>query len=102
MGHPRPRSTRSTSWCLAAALDIWLDSWTIFSWTWRTWSHNVCFVRPFVDWDYIWLLFCVPPSILYEFLCSIWVTVVEDTLIELVVRLCIPASHYYNYYVDED
>jgi hypothetical protein len=41
-----------------------LDTWTIFSWMRRMWSHSVCFVRPFVDW-------------------VIWVTVVEDTRIEL-------------------
>jgi hypothetical protein len=33
--------------------------------------------------------------------CAVFVTVVEDTLIELVVRLCIPRFALL-YYVDED
>ncbi|KAI0265498.1 hypothetical protein BGY98DRAFT_939525 [Russula aff. rugulosa BPL654] len=76
-GRTSPPTSRMTLWAarvraqqdphrgvLVAALDIRLDTWTIFSLTRRTWSHNVCFVRTSVDW-------------------VIWVTVVEDTRIEL-------------------
>ncbi|KAI0274112.1 hypothetical protein BGY98DRAFT_995904 [Russula aff. rugulosa BPL654] len=86
-GPPRPRSTRSTSWCfscrsgyLVGFVDyIQLDAggrgvitFVLFD------LSSIGIISGYTI--ILWGADTVPPSILYGFLCSIWVTVVEEHL----------------------